>query len=704
MKSDVNLVKRLTVAIGGVVTLILLSLIIIVVIQVYSSSVKDTHLTFETKAELNANKVQEVINTVDGIAKNLQSYIQSNFGSLNAKLDCKNGLNTNVKFSMVYGTLMDENKVIMERYIVNTAWSALSTNSDISVLAVYFEPYVFDKALSTYGLETHQENLKAKTLTPIFSYESFANKEFYSVTKQTLKPHISDPMLDDNGNMVYYVSYPIIYKDEFKGVIVINVLSTSFDEIIFEKSTYETSFSSVFNQDWDIIYDYMYPELINVNMSEMISSREMQELTQLGEQKDPFHMKSEVIGGEKYERYLYPIKALDKTWWAHISIESQEFYSEIWVLIGIISAVSIISLLILILVTKNILAKALKPLDQVVSAASQMSQGDLDIHLNISRQDEIGMLGQEFDDMSNSLKEIILDIKQVLGNMAQGDFTSTINAQYKGAFFPIKTSLIQIGEKLSHTLASITRATETVSSGAENIAKGAVELANGTIEQSTIVQEFHSITNEIEESIIKTTLQAEETSKISIEAKQQATQGNIEMEKMLLSMNAINQSSQTISVVLKTVEDIASQTNLLALNASIEATRAGENGKGFAVVAEEVRKLAFRSSETVKEIDKIINMSMEDISRGQDVASNVALSLQQIVNTIERTTTISEELLKTSTSQKHTLDNLIAGTEHISILIQTNSSTSQEAAAISEELAKEAKNLSELMQYFKINK
>lgn len=374
--------------------------------------------------------------------------------------------------------------------------------------------------------------------------------------------------------------------------------------------------------------------------------------------------------------------------------------------IGLVNTIIVIAIIlgtISVLFIARYLTKSIeKPLKEVEKAANNLSKGMLDIQIEYEGKDEVGELANSMKCTIDTLNLYINDISTYLGDMAEGNLTREIDIEYIGNFRPIKQALIQISDKLNHTLGNINQSAEEVRCGSGDIAKGANELAQGAMEQTSIIEEFIASTEEITKHISETLGKVNETSEISKEAKQQASKGTQVMEDMLVSMNDISKSSIDIAEVLRSIDSIASQTNLLALNAAIESARAGEAGKGFSVVASEIRDLANRSSDTVKEIEKMIQTSLQNAARGQDMAYQAVEVLKKIVGSVEKTTEIAGELLDNSTHQKESIEELMKGTQQIAAVVEMNSATSQESAAVSEDLAREAENLKKLIQYFKL--
>lgn len=179
-------------------------------------------------------------------------------------------------------------------------------------------------------------------------------------------------------------------------------------------------------------------------------------------------------------------------------------------------------------------------------------------------------------------------------------------------------------------------------------------------------------------------------------------QNQEKMTLMMEAMNEIRQTSQQVVGIIQTIEEIADQTNLLSLNASIEAARAGEAGKGFAVVADEIGKLALESSKAANSTRNLIEISMEEISKGNAIATDAMNSLKESVSAVDRVNEMIKKTAANSAVQAQNMEQLRVGIDEIARGIQDNSAASQETSATSEELATQANILNKMLQKFEL--
>lgn len=347
-----------------------------------------------------------------------------------------------------------------------------------------------------------------------------------------------------------------------------------------------------------------------------------------------------------------------------------------------------------------------RPLAKLTDLANAMEQGELgigsshDIKLNIRSNDEVGLLAGVFEDTIRRLKGYIGEISTVLEAIAAGNLTLDTKQEYVGDFASIKTSLDDILKKLNNTMTQIVESTDCVSNGSEQMAIGSQALSQGAVEQASAVEELdenmHGISGQVEE----TAQNAKQASEKVVSVGELITESNLKMQEMIQAMQEINESSNEIGKIIKTIENIASQTNILALNATVEAARAGESGKGFAVVAEEVRELAGRSAEASKSTADLIEHSIAAVEHGTRIANETAGQLASVVAGADEVMKTTNQIAEAAVAQAAAVAQVREQISQISTVVQTNSATAQESAATSEELSAQAGLLKNLMGMF----
>jgi len=227
-------------------------------------------------------------------------------------------------------------------------------------------------------------------------------------------------------------------------------------------------------------------------------------------------------------------------------------------------------------------------------------------------------------------------------------------------------------------------------------------LSQGATEQASSIEELTASIEEIAAQTNQNAHSAEQVNQLTQGAMTNAVQGNSQMKDMLQAMEQINDSSGSISKIIKVIDEIAFQTNILALNAAVEAARAGQHGKGFAVVAEEVRNLAARSANAAKETTVMIESSIKKVESGTKIAGDTASALEKIVGDISKVATIMTEITSASTEQAAGITQINQGVMQLSQVVQTNSATAEESASASEELAGQANLMREHVERFKV--
>lgn len=172
------------------------------------------------------------------------------------------------------------------------------------------------------------------------------------------------------------------------------------------------------------------------------------------------------------------------------------------------------------------------------------------------------------------------------------------------------------------------------------------------------------------------------------------------MEHLTKSMENIEDASNQIANIIKTIEDIASETNLLSLNASIEAARAGDAGRGFAVVADEIRKLAEESSVAAQNTTKLIGNAISAIREGTELTGQTAESLNVVVGKAQEIHTMVDAISKASVEQSEATQQISQGVSQIASVVETNSAMAEESSASSQELSSQATLLKSMLEKF----
>ncbi len=304
--------------------------------------------------------------------------------------------------------------------------------------------------------------------------------------------------------------------------------------------------------------------------------------------------------------------------------------------------------------------------------------------------------------LQSTINKVLESTSSVMTAMAEGDLTQRFEGEYEGEFLSLQTAINNTVEKISSIVSEINEAAVSIGTGATEITRGNVDLSQRTEEQASSLEETASSMEELTSTVRQNSDNAAQANQLAASAREQAEKGGSVIKEAIEAMAAISTSSKKVTDIIGVIDEIAFQTNLLALNAAVEAARAGEQGRGFAVVASEVRNLAQRSAAAAKEIKELINDSGEKVKEGSMLVDESGRTLEDIVSGAKKVGDIISEIAAAGAEQTSGIGQVNTAIGQMDEMTQQNAALVEEAAAASESLDEQGKNLQRMMAFFDV--
>ncbi|MCP4754572.1 MAG: hypothetical protein GY866_27125 [Proteobacteria bacterium] len=386
----------------------------------------------------------------------------------------------------------------------------------------------------------------------------------------------------------------------------------------------------------------------------------------------------------------------------------------------IVLIAALICLVVILLSTLMIRFYLSKPLGQIIVLIKEL---ELDKKLNMNRKDEIGEISNAIDVFTEKLYGVMVRVKKTAS-----DILISSEQIAKG-----NENLASRTEQQSASLEETASAMEENTSNVEQNAENANHANQIGREMKGIVE---TVNTHIHDAM-KGTIDSNQNSIAAVQRNNSEFSGKVQKTNSgtMQAMQEIKDRADTISGITTVINDIAFQTNLLALNASVEAARAGEHGKGFAVVAAEVRKLAHRSGNASKEIDKLIKNSLDQINKGtqlvessnqaveamleqtdrslshfkdeslthlQDLRNEADTKLSQITLAATQLTDLIENISAASSEQAEGLKQINIAVNELDGITQENATLADEVTSVGQVLTRLADELNATVNIFKV--
>lgn len=493
---------------------------------------------------------------------------------------------------------------------------------------------------------------------------------------------VSDPYEDYTTKKTIITYSKAIFNDkgELQGVIGIDKNLEYLSELINNIESYSGAYSIIFNNEGTIIA-HKDSNLIGKNKNDFSWINEVLNIED---------NKSEYIKIDNNYYFISKTMNVETGYITCVFIPLNELTKTYLSSLILHFVVLIITLLIVIIFSKNFTNKLTEPIKVVVNLLNKIKDGDFREVSEVKNEynEEVASMIMAVNELSHDMGLVLSGIKDESNKVTEGCST----------LFEIISDTSEVGEE---------------------VAKSIQEITQGVTNQAMELEDSVKIVGELEEEINKSINNSDNMSRTSSEVKVSSEEGRIALEKLtekylenkeandsiVMKVNMLSDRSNKIGIIVEAIKAITEQTNLLALNAGIEAARAGEVGRGFAVVADEVRKLAEESAKSATEINEVIvnikqdiNNLNKDILKSNQLNNETGESLVIARNKFETIISRIDKLQDSIKSVTYSLEKISSNKDSVVLKISEVAAVGEETAAITEEVSAASEEQSSALQ------
>lgn len=553
----------------------------------------------------------------------------------------------------------EDGEVNLEQSI-NSITAALKTTSG-SVRGYYATET--GKLLKVWKVD---EEGKTKYKNSFTDGESLTSQAWYLNPQSTEErdgvfAYYTEPYIDpETQKQIITVSQCIKSKEAVVGVVAIDIEFTVIEDFVKNIQLLNTGYVELISPNGDVLVDSDNNELQELTVTDTTFWQELSSEALANGNYD--------LLGDKY--YITAITDPITGWKLFGFVNEHELDSKLNPLMISTLVIIVISIFIGVLFTLLITNSMLKKLTMLKKHLSQIAQGDFSKSIDIPGTDELHVLGEDINQMTSNVSALLKNI----------DIASK--------------ALLDTSNDISHIESQTQETSGNTQIAMQEIANGNTSLAENTNEVHLQIERLAEQLDNSSNYVIHVNEVSSNTHDLStkglkmlseLSEKSQKTKENSSLSQDIFK--EMTESISKINFISNAIIQITDQTSLLSLNASIEAARAGESGKGFAVVAEEIRKLSEASKKSTDEIKAIVDEINHKSSKASNAIEETQVILLEEAEAITETQSVFTDILDS-------IDKLVQGLKHIDSLNQTMVESkntvvtnTQEIAAISEESA-----------------